>query len=110
MSRSYPKVLLGDKIYRDNQFFEQIRQENQSIMLTPVVGVKGQGEREKQFNKAADDLFSRAVSKIRQPIEAFFNWLIQKTDFQVASKVRSTNGLMILVFGKIAAAFIYLIF
>lgn len=100
----------GDKIYRDNQFFEPLRQENQSIMLTPVVGVKGQDEREKQFNKAADDLFSRAVSKIRQPIEAFFNWLIQKTDFQIASKVRSTNGLMIHVFGKIAAAHIYLIF
>ena len=79
-------------------------------MLTPVKAVKGQTEEEKQRNKAADDLFSRAVSKVRQPIEGLFNWLIEKTDFQRASKVRSTKGLMVHVFGKIAAAFIKLIF
>jgi len=55
-------------------------------------------------------LFSRAVSAVRQPIESLFNWLIEKTDFQRASKVRSTKGLIVHVFGKIAAAFIYLIF
>jgi len=27
--------------------------------------------------KAADDLFSTAVSRIRQTIEALFNWLIE---------------------------------
>ncbi|NCD67848.1 transposase, partial [Mucilaginibacter sp. R11] len=32
------------------------------------------------------------------------------TDIQRASKVRSTKGLLIHVFGKIAAAFIYLVF
>jgi hypothetical protein len=36
--------------------------------------------------------------------------LIEKTDFQRASKVRSHNGLLIHVFGKLAAAFICLIF
>jgi hypothetical protein len=48
--------------------------------------------------------------KVRQPIEGLFNWLIEKTDFQRASKVRSTKGLLVHVFGKLAAAFIYLIF
>jgi hypothetical protein len=100
----------GDKIYYNSEFFEQLEQEKQSIMLTPVKAVKGQSDWEKQFNKAADDSFSRSVSKVRQPIESFFNWLIEKTDFQKASKVRSTKGLMIHVFGKIAAAFIYLLF
>lgn len=42
-------------------------------MLTPVKGVKGQSEQEKQRNKAYNDLFSSAVSKVRQPIESFFN-------------------------------------
>jgi hypothetical protein len=65
---------------------------------------------QKQFDKAANDLFSRAVSTVLQPIEAFFQWLIEKTDFQRASKVRSTNGILVHVFGKLAAAFIYLIF
>jgi hypothetical protein len=79
-------------------------------MLTPVKAVKNQSAWDKQFNKAANDLFSTAVSNIRQPIVGFFNWLIEKTDFQRASKVRSANGLLIHVFGKLAAAFIFLIF
>jgi len=61
-------------------------------------------------DKAANDLFSRAVSKIRQPIESLFNWLIEKTEIQRASKVRSTKGLMVYVFGRLAAAYIPLIF
>ena len=100
----------GDKIYCNKEFFDRIKVEKNSIMLTPIKAVKGQTDWEKQFNKAADDLFSRAVSKVRQPIESFFNWLIEKTDFQKASKVRSTKGLMVHVFGKVAAAFINLIF
>lgn len=79
-------------------------------MLTPVKAIKNQSEWEKQFDKAWNDLYSKAVSTVRQPIESFFNWLIEKTDFQRASKVRSANGLLVHVFGKLAAAFIYLIF
>jgi len=100
----------GDKIYHNKDFFEKLEAERGSIMFTPVKSVKGQTEWDKQFNKAADDLFSKAVSSVRQPIESLFNWLIEKTDFQRASKVRSTKGLLVHVFGKIAAAFIYLIF
>jgi hypothetical protein len=104
------RCFYGDKIYQNKEFFEDIKQEKNSIMLTPVKAVKGQTEIEKQRNKAADDLFSKTVSKIRQPIESFFNWLIEKTDIQRASKVRSTKGLLVHVFGKMAAAFIGLIF
>lgn len=67
-------------------------------MLSPVKTVKGQSEVIKQQNKAADDLFSKAVSTVRQPIESLFNWLIVKTDIQRASKVRSTKGLLVHVF------------
>jgi hypothetical protein len=104
------RCFFGDKIYFNKDFFTELEREKGSVMLTPVKAVKGQTEEEKQRNKAADDLFSRAVSKVRQPIEGLFNWLIEKTDFQRASKVRSTKGLMVHVFGKIAAAFINLIF
>jgi len=45
-----------------------------------VKGVKNQSEQVKQWNKAAANLFSTAVSTIRQPIESLFNWLIEKTD------------------------------
>ena len=100
----------GDKIYSKKEFFAKLEKEKHSVMLTPVKAVKGQTEVEKQRNRAADDLFSEAVSKVRQPIEGFFNWLIEKVDFQRASKVRSTKGLMVHVFGKMAVAFINLIF
>jgi hypothetical protein len=100
----------GDKIYSDKDFFTDLKDEKNSKMYTPVKAVKGQSDWEKKFNRAFNDLFSKAVSKVRQPIESFFNWLIEKTDIQRASKVRSTKGLLVHVFGKLAAAFISLIF
>jgi len=81
-----------------------------SKVLTPVKAVKGQSKITNQWGKAANDLYSRAVSRVRQPIESLFNWIIEKTDIQRASKVRSSKGLLVHVFGRIAAAFIFLIF
>ena len=104
------RTFFGDKIYHHHDFFFEIASSKNAVMLTPVKSIKGQSENEKQFDKAANDLFSTTVSRIRQPIESLFNWLIEKTDFQRANKVRSAKGLIVHVFGKIAAAFIYLIF
>ena len=106
----YGRTFYGDKIYYDTDFFERMAESRNSRMLTPVKAVKGQSQTIAQFNKAANDLYSTAVSKIRQPIEALFNWLIEKTDIQRASKVRSSNGLVVHIFGRIAAAYIFLIF
>lgn len=100
------RTFFGDKIYMNHQLNEQIKKQLGSEMLTPVKYVKGTHQVTKQRMKAADDLFSRAVSSIRQPIEALFNWLIEKVDIQRASKVRATKGLIVHVFGKLAAAFI----
>jgi hypothetical protein len=104
------RYFFGDKIYINQDFFSDLEKEKNSIMMTPVKGVKGECQENKNRDKAADDLFSVAVSRIRQPIESLFNWLIQKTDIQRASKVRSSKGLLVHVFGKIASAFINLIF
>ena len=100
----------GDKIYNNQDFFSELELEKNSIMFTPIKAIKGQCQEIKNRDKAANDLFSTAVSRVRQPIESLFNWLIQKTDIQRASKVRSSKGLLIHIFGKIAAAFINLIF
>lgn len=62
----------------------------------------------KQRIKAADNLFSTAVSSVRQPIEAMFSWLIEKTNIQRACKVWSTKGLIVHAFGKLSAAFLNL--
>jgi len=104
------RTFYGDKIYHNVDYFDNLTSSKNSIMLTPIKGIKNQSEWEKQFDRAYNDLFSKAVSTIRQPIESFFNWLIEKTDFQRASKTRSTAGLLVHVFGKIAAAFVPLIF
>lgn len=104
------RTFFGDKIYHDYDFFERLQITHNATMLTPVKAIKGQSEWEKHHDRAANDLFSKAVSKVRQPIEGWFNWLIEKTDFQRASKVRSAKGLLVHVFGKLAAAFIYLVF
>lgn len=104
------RVFWGDKIYIDAPYFKQWESQTNSIMYTPVKHVKGTTDCIKQRDRASDDLFSKAVSTIREPIESLFNWFIQKSDIQRASKVRSTKGLIVHVFGRIAAAYIGLIF
>ena len=104
------RTFFGDKIYHDCSYFQHAENKYNSLMLTPVKSVKGQHESLKQRDKAANDLFSVAVSRVRQPIESLFNWLIEKTDIQRASRVRSTKGLMVYVFGRLAAAYMALIF
>jgi hypothetical protein len=106
----YNRWVFGDKIFFDNPYFDLKNEEQNIKMLTPVKLIKGEAECIRQREKAFRDLFGAAVSKVRQPIESFFNWLNEKTKIQDAQKVRSTKGLNVHIFGKIATAFIYLIF
>ena len=78
---------------------EPVHKEYHVTLLTPVKKKKRQN-----FLDAADQWLSTAISQVRQPIESFFNWLNEKTGIQIASKVRSYKGLMVHVFGKLAAA------
>lgn len=87
---------------------QQMISKQNSEMYTPVKGVQGMQDIIKQILKAADDLFSIAVSRVKQPIETMFNRLIERVGVQKAIKVRSTKGLMIHAFGRLAAAFITL--
>ena len=68
-------------------------------MMTPVKKQKSQ-----EFLDSADRLLSSAVSRIRQPIESLFNWIEEKTGIEYAAKVRSYRGLLVHVFGRLAAA------
>ena len=102
----YRKIIFADKIYSDFEYFSLPKKVARQIeMLTPVKAVKGQCEELKQRDSAFNDLFSTAVSKIRQPVESFFNWLNEKATIRRAMKVRSTNGLLMHIFGKLAIAF-----
>ena len=60
--------------------------------------------------KDVPTLYNRFVSAVRQPLESLFNWIIQKTDLQNASRVRSDQGLKVHCYGKLAVACLLLTF
>jgi hypothetical protein len=91
--------LFADKAYINAGWQADVANDNHLHVLTPIKLKKGQ----KRLN-SDDNYFSTAISKVRQPIESFFNWLHQLTDIQSASKVRSHNGLISFVFSRIAFA------
>lgn len=109
LSQLKGRAIFADKIYIDQRLQQQLNSQG-SHLYTPVKLIKGESQWERQFNAAADQLFSTAVSRVRQPVEAIFNWLEQKVALQDASKVRSTKGLIVHTFGKLTAAFLTLLF
>ena len=96
--------IIADKAYIDEKLNQKLKNEHNSQIITPIKDKKGIPKVLKQFDQAFNDLFSTTVSSIRQPVESFFNWLQQITNIQIASKIRSSNGLITHVYGKIAAA------
>ena len=97
--------LLGDKIYRDAVVGSHLEKEQNLTLITPIQRKKGQ-----THLALTDRIYSERVSRLRQPIESFFNWLEAKTGIQRASTVRSLKGLQVHVFGKLAAALFLLAF
>ena len=96
-------VLFADKAYADEALKLDLARQEVSL-LTPYMKKKKEPP---QFN---EPLWSRFVSSFKQPIESFFNWLNEKTDYQDASKVRSTKGLLVHCYGKLAFAALLLCF
>lgn len=102
--RQIAPELHGGELYLDkayiNELLRQSSQTEQHLTLwTPVKKAKGQA-----YLEPFDQWLSTAVSRVRQPIESLFNWIEEKTGIQRASKVRSYNGLLVHVFGRLAAA------
>jgi hypothetical protein len=95
--------LFGDKAYADEQFKAEL-EEQRIRLFTPIKKPK------KAELSAEQKRYNKTVSKIRQPIEGFFKWLIDKTDIQNASQIRSTEGLIIHCLGKLTFALFLLNF
>jgi len=99
----------GCGIYADKAYIDeaerQILKENCSEIHIPVKKRKGQ-----KTLSFYEQLLSSGVSRVRQPIESFFNWLEEKTEIRTASKVRSYKGLMVHIFGRLSAAMFMLTF
>lgn len=97
--------LYGDKIYADAELVDRLAREQNVRLYTPIKKKKGQKEL-----SLTDRVYSEIVSGVRQPIESLFNWIQEKTGIEVASRVRSYRGLMVHVFGRLAAAMLLLAF
>ena len=101
MGNQNNREIYADKIYSDILFYKETQECKKLSLFTPEITKR---------EKVARDLFSTAVSKVRQLIESLFNWLNEKTNIQRAMKVRFTSGLLVHTMGKIAITLITLIF
>lgn len=97
--------LFADKAYKD-QTTEREWASLGVIICTP--DKKSRNPEIYEFGK--NGLWSRFVSAMRQPIESLFNWIIEKTDIQNGSKIRSGEGLLVHCYGKLAASLFILCF
>lgn len=95
--------LFADKAYSDEETKRALF-ERGTHLVTPYKRRRG----EPQTNEPA--LWSRFASSVRQPLESLFGWLIQRTNIQNASRVRSTEGLLVHCYGKLAVACLLLTF
>ena len=87
------RTFFGNKIYHDAEYFQQTENKRNSLMLIPVKAIKDQDEFLRQRDKVANELFSTAVSRIRQPIDSLFNWLIEKQTFKEPLKYSQLKDL-----------------
>jgi hypothetical protein len=96
-------LLFGDKAYADEET-KRVFAARGTHLVTPYKRKRNEPE------TVAPASWSRFISSARQPTESFFGWLIQRTEIQNASRVRSTKGLFVHCYGKLAIACLLLTF
>ena len=97
-------VVYSDSAYCDQAAAPELL-ELFNVTVCPIQKRK-QGQIELYFDQVCQN---RAISRIRQPIEGYFNWLIELTGFQKASKCRSLKGVLTHIYGKLAASVVFLL-
>jgi hypothetical protein len=95
-------IVVGDRAYVDQSLSQQMKENNSELITPPRFG-RGTTELDHQLDSAANSLANTVVSRLRQPIETIFSWLVGHVDIERASRVRSFRGLMVHIYGKIAA-------
>lgn len=92
--------IIGDKAYIDSESKESLAKKNINL-YTPCKLTTTKKELTEE-----ESAYSKIINSFRQSIEIFFNWIIEMTGIQIASKVRSERGLGVHVFGRFAAAMV----
>lgn len=95
--------LFADKAYCDAETTDLFKERGSFL-------VAAYKRRRNQSEQNVPPLYNRFVSATRQPIESLFGWILEKTDLQNASRVRSSSGLKVHCYGKLAVACLLLTF
>lgn len=95
--------LFGDLAYPTPEIISLLK-EQQTRLIAPKKKPKG------AELTADENFYNQLVRSLRQPIESLFHWIQEKTGIQKASKVRSTDALLIHCWGKLSVAFFLLFF
>ena len=100
---------INAKVYSDSAYCDQAAApellQKYNVTTCPIQKRK-RGQTELFYDQKCQNT---AISRIRQPIEGYFNWLIELTGIQNASKCRSLKGVLTHIYGKIAAATVFLL-
>jgi hypothetical protein len=89
--------ILADKAYIDKKTKHNLTHIG-SELHTPIKTSKLKKELSHD-----EKVYSKIVSSFRQSIEILFNWLIDVSGIQNASKVRSSKGIIVHVYGRFSA-------
>ena len=94
----FNEEVFGDKAYQRPDA-KEIQELHNLNVLAPVKKEKGQ-----KHLDVDEQWLSTVVSKVRQPIETLFGWIEEQTGKENTGKVCSYSGLIVHVFGRLAAA------
>lgn len=103
--RAIKKELLtqkNTKILADKAYIDKKTKHNLALIGTELHTPIKTSKFKKELSHD-EKVYSKIVSSFRQPIEILFNWLIEVSGIQNASKVRSTKGLIVHVYGRFSA-------
>ena len=103
-----PQMPANSGLFADKAYFHAATEAEFREQGSFLVASYKRHRNESQTN--VPTLYNRFVSAIRQPLESLFGWIIQKTDLQNASRVRSSRGLKVHCYGKLAVACLLLTF
>ncbi len=102
-----PHLPAGSGLFADKAYFyaaEDELKEQGWFLLASYKRHRNEPEKE------VPTFYNRFVSATRQPLESLFGWIIEKTNLQNASRVRSSQGLKVHCYGKLAVACLLLTF
>lgn len=97
-----PSLPAGSGLFADKAYFHQETAQHYKERNRFLVASYKRHRHEPE--SSVPTLYNRFVSAIRQPLESLFGWMIQKTDLQNAARVRSSQGLKVHCYGKLAVA------